>query len=34
MVQLMTADFLDFTFLALVIVAIAVAIFIVWKNKQ
>jgi hypothetical protein len=34
MVQLITADFFDFTFLAVVAVAIAIAIFIVWKNKQ
>jgi hypothetical protein len=34
MVQLITADFFDFTFLALVAGAIAIAIFIVWKNKQ
>jgi hypothetical protein len=34
MVQLITADFFDFTFLAVVVVAIAIAIFIVWKNKQ
>lgn len=34
MIQLITADFLDFIFLAVVAVAIAIAIFIVWKNKQ
>ena len=34
MIQLITADFFDFTFLAVVAVAIAIAIFIVWMNKQ
>jgi len=34
MIQLITADFFDFTFWVVVIVAIAIAIFIVWKNKQ
>jgi hypothetical protein len=34
MIQLMTADFFDVTFLAVVAAAIAIAIFIVWKNKQ
>ena len=34
MVQLITADFLDFTFLAVVAVAIVIAILIVWMNKQ
>jgi hypothetical protein len=34
MVQLMTADFLDLRFLAVVAVAIVIAILIVWMNKQ
>ena len=34
MIQLITADFFDFTFLAVVAVAIVIAIFIVWMNKQ
>jgi hypothetical protein len=34
MVQLIVADFFDFTFLVVVIVAIAIAILIVWMNKQ
>ncbi len=34
MVQLMTADFLDFTFIIVVAVAIAIALLIVWMNKQ
>lgn len=34
MVQLIVADFFDTTFLTVVIVSIAVAILIVWINKQ
>lgn len=34
MIQLITADFFDFTFLIVVAVAIAIAIFIIWMNKQ
>jgi hypothetical protein len=34
MIQLIVADFLDFTFLVVVAVAIALAILIVWMNKQ
>ena len=34
MVQLIVADFFDFTFLAVLAAAIAVAILIVWMNKQ
>jgi hypothetical protein len=34
MVQLMTADFLDLRFIAVVAVAIVIAILIVWMNKQ
>jgi hypothetical protein len=34
MIQLITADFFDFTFLVVVAVAIAIAILIVWMNKQ
>jgi len=34
MVQLIVADFFDFTFLVVVTVAIVVAILIVWMNKQ
>jgi hypothetical protein len=34
MIQLITADFFDLTFLVVVTVAIAIAIFIVWMNKQ
>jgi len=34
MVQLITADFLDYTLIGVVIVAIALAILIVWINKQ
>ncbi len=34
MVQLIVADFFDFTFLGVITVAIAIAILIVWKNKQ
>jgi hypothetical protein len=34
MVQVITADFFDFTFLAVVAVAIGIAILIVWMNKQ
>ena len=34
MIQLITADFFDFTFLAVVAVAIIIAIVIVWMNKQ
>jgi len=33
-VQLMTADFLDFTLIGVVIVAIAIAILIIRINKQ
>jgi len=34
MVQLITADFLDYTFIGVVIVAIVIAIFVIWINKQ
>jgi hypothetical protein len=34
MVQLITADFFDLTFLAVVAAAIVIAILIVWMNKQ
>ncbi len=34
MVQLITADFLDYTFIGVVIVAIAIAIVVIWINKQ
>ena len=34
MIQLIVADFFDYTFLGVVIVAIAVAVLIVWLNKQ
>jgi hypothetical protein len=34
MIQLITADFFDFTFLAVVAGAIAIAALIIWKNKQ
>jgi hypothetical protein len=34
MVQLIVADFSDYTFLIVVTVAIAIAILIVWRNKQ
>jgi len=34
MVQLIVADFFDFTFLVVVTLAIVVAILIVWMNKQ
>ena len=34
MVQLIAADFFDFTFLAVLAVAIVIAIIIVWMNKQ
>ena len=34
MVQVIVADFFDYTFLGVVIIAIAVAVLIVWLNKQ
>jgi hypothetical protein len=34
MIQLITADFFDFTFWVVVIVAVAIAMLIVWMNKQ
>ena len=34
MVKLIVTDFFDYTFLGLVIVAIALAILVVWINKQ
>jgi hypothetical protein len=34
MVELIVADFFDYTFLGLVIVAIVLAILMVWINKQ
>jgi len=34
MVQLIVADFFDFTFLVVVTLAIVVAILIIWMNKQ
>jgi len=34
MVQLIVADFFDYTFLGVLIVAILVAILIIWINKQ
>jgi hypothetical protein len=34
MVDLIVGDFFDYTFLGVVIVAIAVAILVIWINKQ
>jgi hypothetical protein len=34
MVEVVVADFFDYTFLGVVIVAIAIAILVVWFNKQ
>ena len=34
MIQLITADFFDFTFLGVLIVAIVIAIIVIWMNKQ
>ena len=34
MIQLIAADFFDFTFWVVVAAAIAIAILIVWMNKQ
>jgi hypothetical protein len=34
MVELIVADFFDYTFLGVVIVAMAIAILVVWINKQ
>jgi len=34
MVELIVADFFDYTFLGVVIAAIAIAILVVWINKQ
>ena len=34
MVQLIVADFFDYTFLSVVVVSIVIAILVIWFNKQ